>query len=88
MTDKDLKALGKKLKVNFDKIPFSEFKKGYKVELEHGKVSPKTNVTNNDPAKTAKIAIAHLKESPKYYKCLAKMENKLKKKKLVKKCKR
>jgi len=81
MTDKELKALGAKLKVDFKKIPFSEFKVGMEVELEHGKRSPKTNVTNDDPVKTAKITLAHLKERNDYYKLLiAKVENAPKKK--------
>ena len=37
------------------------------VELEHGTVSPATNVTNDDPILTAKIALAHLNEFPDYY---------------------
>lgn len=37
------------------------------IELEHGFISPSTNVTNNDLVKTAKIALAHLNEFPNYY---------------------
>ena len=33
---------------------------GMDVELEHGLVSPETNVTNDDPLITGKIALAHL----------------------------
>ena len=44
------------------------------VELEHGNVNPLTNVTNNDPLATAKIALAHLNEYPDYYTRLDKME--------------
>jgi len=47
---------------------------GMKVELEHGKVNPKTDVTGDDPIKTKKIALAHLNELPDYYTRLAKME--------------
>ena len=35
---------------------------------------PETNVTNNDPLLTGKIALAHLKEFPDYYSRLKKME--------------
>ena len=80
MTDKELKALGTKLKVDFKKIPFGEFKKGYKTEMEH------KDVTKGNPEKTARIAVAHLKECPKYYQKLAKMEKTFKKKKIAKKC--
>ena len=43
-------------------------------ELEHGKVDPHTNVTNDDPLITGKIALAHLNEFPDYYTRLDKME--------------
>ncbi|WP_406606900.1 DUF5661 family protein, partial [Candidatus Infernicultor aquiphilus] len=35
---------------------------------------PATNVTNDDPLTTGKIALAHLTEFPDYYTRLAKME--------------
>ena len=47
---------------------------GMDVELEHGTVDPNTNVTNDDPLTTAKIALAHLNEFPDYYTRLEKME--------------
>jgi hypothetical protein len=47
---------------------------GLEVELEHGKRDPPTNVTNDDPVLTGKIALAHLNEYPDYYTRLAKME--------------
>ena len=72
----DIKKLEKTLKIDFKKIPIEEFKMGMKVELEHGKKKKKTNITNNDPIKTAKIALAHLNEDPKYYKKLNIMEKK------------
>lgn len=49
------------------------------VELEHGTHNPLTNVTNDDPFMTAKIALAHLLEYPHYYDQLKIMERKLKK---------
>lgn len=62
-----------------------QFKKGLKVELEHGTEGPKegmnTNVTNDDPLKTGKIALAHINEAPGYYTALAKMESSEKEKK-------
>ena len=58
----------------------AQFRKGLKVELEHGTEGPKegvnTNVTNDDPIKTGKIALAHLNETPGYYTALGKMESK------------
>jgi hypothetical protein len=44
------------------------------VELEHGTVDPHTNVTNDDPTITGKIALAHLNEFADYYTRLDKME--------------
>ena len=55
------------LNIKFDKYPFEDFKRGIMVELEHGKINPKTNVTDDDLLKTAKIALAHLNEYPNYY---------------------
>jgi hypothetical protein len=47
---------------------------GMDVELEHGKVDPHTNVSDDDPLVTGKIALAHLNEFPDYYDRLTKME--------------
>ena len=55
------------LGVDFDNFTIEEFLDGLNVELEHGKVNTKTNVTDNDLIKTAKIALAHLNEFPNYY---------------------
>ena len=43
------------------------FRRGLDVELEHGRHDPQTNVTDDDPLITGKIAWAHLKELPDYY---------------------
>lgn len=55
------------LKVKFDKFTPDEFLRGINIELEHGKVSPETNVTDDNLIMTAKIALAHLNEFPNYY---------------------
>lgn len=55
------------LGVKFDKFTPEEFLEGINIELEHGKINEKTNVTNNDLITTAKIALAHLNEFPNYY---------------------
>ena len=70
VTKMDAKALGDKLKVNWKKVDLGEFKAGLKVEREH------KDVTKGDPIKTAKIALAHLKEVPDYYTKLKKVEKK------------
>lgn len=75
ITKKEAKKIGEKLKIDWKKIPFSEFYAGMNVELEHGsKLGKKTNVTGNSPIKTGRIALAHLEEDPKYYTKLAKIE--------------
>jgi hypothetical protein len=62
------------LDIKFDKFDLEQFRAGLVVELEHGLVDPHTNVTNDDPILSGKIALAHLNEYPDYYKRLAKME--------------
>jgi hypothetical protein len=56
-----------------------EFHMGLNVELEHGTINAETNITNDDPIMTGKIAWAHLNEIPDYYTRLAKMEKEGKK---------
>ena len=48
-------------------ITADEFCRGLEVELEHGLQFPDANVTNNHPLLTAKIVLAHLKETLDYY---------------------
>lgn len=55
------------LGVTFDKYSLEEFLDGINIELEHGTINLKTNVTNNNLITTAKIALAHLNEYPNYY---------------------
>ena len=55
------------LGVKFNKYTPEEFLDGINIELEHGTVNPKTNVTNDNLITTAKIALAHLNEFPNYY---------------------
>lgn len=55
------------LDLTFDKYSPEEFLDGLNIELEHGTINPKTNVTNDDLITTAKIALAHLNEYPNYY---------------------
>lgn len=64
---KDTLNVAKKLNIKFDKFTKEEFLEGINIELEHGIINPKTNVTNDDLILTAKIALAHLNEHPNYY---------------------
>ena len=61
--------VAKKLNIDFNTAGFTpeEYMEGINIELEHGTVDPDTNVTNDDPLLTGKIALAHLKEFPGYY---------------------
>lgn len=63
------KKVAKQLGINFKTAGYTldEFRYGMKIELEHGKIKRKTNITNDDPLLTGKIALAHLNESPYYY---------------------
>jgi hypothetical protein len=61
--------IAKQLGIDFDRVGFTpeEYLEGINIELEHGTVDPHTNVSNDDPIITGKIALAHLNESPIYY---------------------
>ena len=72
------KAVGKQLGIKWDKFDLEQFRVGLGVELENGIVNPTTNVTNDDPLRTGKIALAHLTEFPDYYTRLAKLEEEAK----------
>ncbi len=64
------------IKIDFaaERFDLEQFRMGIDVEFEHGSNDPATNVTNDDPVTTGKIALAHLHEFPDYYTRLAKME--------------
>lgn len=73
-TAEEARMIGEQLGINWSKFDVEQFRMGMDVELEHGLVNPVTNVTNDDPLATGKIALAHLNELPDYYTRLAKME--------------
>ena len=73
-TAEEAKAIGEKLGIDWSKFDVEQYRMGMDVELEHGLHDPETNVTNDDPLTTGKIALAHLKEFPDYYTRLDKME--------------
>jgi len=70
----EAKRIGELLGIDWSKFDIEQHRIGLDVELEHGLVDPHTNVTNNDPIMTGKIALAHLNEFPDYYTRLAEME--------------
>ena len=75
-TSDEARRLGSGLGVRWSDSPFDveQLRRGLDVELEHGRQIQDTNVTNDDPQITAKIALAHLRELPDYYTRLARME--------------
>ncbi len=73
-TADEAKKIGDELGIKWDKFDIEQFRMGMDVELEHGLVDPHTNVSNDDPLTTGKIALAHLNEFPDYYTRLEKME--------------
>jgi len=73
-TSEQAKEIGEMLGVNWSKFNIEQFRMGMDVELEHGTSDPLTNVTDNDPLITGKIALAHLTEYPDYYTRLEEME--------------
>ncbi len=77
-TAAEAKQIGEQLGLDWSKFDVDQFRRGLDVELEHGLRDPNTNVSNDDPQTTGKIALAHLNEFPDYYDRLAKMEQEAK----------
>ena len=73
-TAEEAKNIGEQLGIVWDKFDVEQFITGLNVESEHGTRDAKTNVTNDDPLMTGKIALAHLNEFPDYYIRLHEME--------------
>jgi len=76
----DARQVGAEIGIDWDSASFDleQFRRGMEVELEHGRHDPATNVTDDDPVVTGKIALAHLKEFPDYYTRLERMEEQAK----------
>ncbi|MFC1873205.1 DUF5661 family protein [Chloroflexota bacterium] len=73
-TMEEAKQIGESLEIDWSKFDIEQYCMGLDVELEHGLVDPHTNVTDDDPIMTGKIALAHLNEFSDYYTRLDKME--------------
>ncbi len=73
-TSEEAKEVGESIGIDWSKFDVDQFRRGMDVELEHGIIDLNTNVTNNDPVTTGKIALAHLNEFPDYYDRLYAME--------------
>lgn len=72
----DARRYGEEIGIDWGNAPFDvdQFRMGMNVELEHGLHDLLTNVTDDDPHVTARIALAHLNEFPDYYTRLERME--------------
>lgn len=77
VTKREARRVGKAIGIKFSRVgtkrrpSLEEFRRGMVVEFEHGRVGGRlTNVTNDDPIATGRIALAHLRERPDYYKLL------------------
>jgi hypothetical protein len=72
--------IGEQIGIDWETAPFDveQFRIGMNVELEHGSQDPRTNVTNDDPITTGRIAWAHLNEFADYYTRLEAMEEQAK----------
>ncbi len=75
-TDEQALGIAGDLGIDWSAVLFDleQFRMGMDVELEHGTRNAPTNVTNDDPLITGKIALAHLTKMPDYYTRLAAME--------------
>jgi hypothetical protein len=75
-TAEEARRVGEEIGIDWPSAPFDveQFRTGMDVELEHGLHDPATNVTDDDPNTTGKIALAHLNEFPDYYTRLEQME--------------
>jgi len=73
-TTEEAKQIGEALGIDWSKFDVEQYRMGLDVELEHGLVDLHTNVTNDDPMMTGKIALAHLNEFSDYYTRLEEME--------------
>jgi len=73
-TEEDAKRIGDQIGINWQEVDIKQFTMGINVELEHGTKNSTTNVTNDDPIMTGKIALAHLQELSDYYSRSSKIE--------------
>jgi hypothetical protein len=77
-TTEEARRVGDEIGVDWSRFDLEQFRLGMDVEFEHGSHDPQTNVTNDDPIVTGKIALAHMKEFPDYYERLERMEEQAK----------
>lgn len=66
-TENDVRNVAKILKIDFTNFSFEEFMTGMNEELKHGTKYESTNISNDNPVITGKIALANLNIYPNYY---------------------
>jgi hypothetical protein len=76
----EARQIGQQIGIDWAMAPFDveQLRRGMNVELEHGFQGLLTNVTDDDPLVTGRIALAHLNEFPDYYTRLEQMEEQAK----------
>lgn len=74
-SENEAKRVGEALGIDWARWDVGQFRMGMDVELEHGTRTVDTNVTDDDPLLTGKIALVHLNEFPDYYTRLDAMES-------------
>ncbi len=79
-TRDEARQIGEQIGIDWSSAPFDvdQFQAGMNVELEHGLHDSSTNVTDDNPLVTGKIALAHLNEFADYYTRLEGMEEQAK----------
>jgi Protein of unknown function (DUF5661) len=79
-TTDEARQIGEQIGIDWSSAPFDvdQFQAGMNVELEHGLHDPSTNVSDDNPLVTGKIALAHLNEFSDYYTRLERMEEQAK----------
>lgn len=70
----NLLNMAKKADLDIAGLSREQLKMGYEVEKEHGGIMGKDTDVVNNPADYLKIAVAHLREDPKYYTKLKQVE--------------
>jgi hypothetical protein len=77
VSPEEAQQLGEELGIEWDEVEFTPeaLAEGIAHEMEHGSKDKETNITDDDPITTAKIAWVHLKEDPEYYTKLNAMED-------------
>jgi hypothetical protein len=67
LENRNLIDMAKKAKIDIKNIDPKELKMGYEDEKEHGGVMGKDTDVVDHPSDYLKIAVAHLRDDPKYY---------------------